>query len=386
MLLALGETLVWAGLFYSFAALFLAWERDLGWSKTDLTLGVTLAILTSALCAPVAGRIIDAGYGRQLMSLGAVFGAVMLASLALVTSKPMFLSVWVLIGAAQSSCLYESCFSFVTRTLGGAARFAITRITLFAGFASTLSFPAAAVLSQNLGWRATVVIFAIVVALVAAPLLYTGAQLLERHSAEPPVKGARSDNQAAVKRAMARREFWLLALAFSLVAMNHGTILNHILPIFVDRGASLWMATAAASLVGPAQVLGRVMMLRFEVNMASVTLALIALATACVAAMVLLTAELAPALIFPFAVLQGCAFGVFSILRPVMVAEILGRAAFASISARTSVPYLIAVALSPVLGALLWQIAGYDLVIAAALGFSLLALLAIRLLRPAKLV
>jgi hypothetical protein len=34
--LAIGETLVWAGLFYIFAALLLSWERDLGWPKTGL--------------------------------------------------------------------------------------------------------------------------------------------------------------------------------------------------------------------------------------------------------------------------------------------------------------------------------------------------------------
>jgi hypothetical protein len=32
--LAIAETIVWAAMFYSFPALILVWERDLGWSKT----------------------------------------------------------------------------------------------------------------------------------------------------------------------------------------------------------------------------------------------------------------------------------------------------------------------------------------------------------------
>jgi len=380
-LLAVGETLVWAGLFYVFAALFVAWETDLGWAKTDLTLGITLAIFASALAAPIAGRIIDAGHGKALMCIGALTGAASLAGLSQIETRAGFTALWVLIGTSQAACLYEACFSFVTRTLGDQARFAITRITLVAGLASTLAFPAAGLLAPAFGWRVTVLTFAAVVAFVAAPLLYLGGTLLEQRAPLRAPTPPRAENKAAVKRAMARREFWLIALVFALVALNHGTILNHILPIFTDRGASLWMATAAASLIGPSQVMGRLVILRYELRLGSVTMTMIALGIACVAAFVLLLAGLAPPLIFLFAVLQGGAFGVFSILRPVMVADILGRTAFGAISARTSVPYLVAIAASPYLGALVWQVAGYNLVIACALGFSMLALSAAYVLR-----
>ena len=63
-LLALGETLVWAGLFYSFPALLPHWERDLGWSKTTLSGAFTLALVASAAAAPFAGRLVDRGRGR----------------------------------------------------------------------------------------------------------------------------------------------------------------------------------------------------------------------------------------------------------------------------------------------------------------------------------
>lgn len=363
--------------------MFLAWETDLGWSKSEISLGITLAILTSAACAPISGRIIDAGYGRFLMPVGAVVGALGLLLLAELDTKGGYWVAWIMIGATQSATLYEPCFSFVIRTLGGKARFAITRITLVAGFASTLSFPAAALLNGAYGWRITVIIFACVVAFIAAPALYFGALLLERSTTQKAPAPIKAENRATIKRVMKRREFWLIAFGFAFVALNHGIILNHVLPIFVDRGASLWAATAAASMIGPSQVLGRVLMLRFERRLNSVPLAMIAISTACVASLVLLTAQYHPALIFLFAVLQGCAFGVFSILRPVMVAEILGRAAFGAISARTSIPYLVAVAISPYIASLIWHAAGYDVVILFALIASLIGLIAVRSLRNA---
>ena len=45
ILLAFGQTLVWTCLYYIFPALLLRWETVLGWSKLDLTLAITLAIL-----------------------------------------------------------------------------------------------------------------------------------------------------------------------------------------------------------------------------------------------------------------------------------------------------------------------------------------------------
>ena len=37
-LLAIGQTLAWALIYYVFPALLLRWEQELGWSKADLTM------------------------------------------------------------------------------------------------------------------------------------------------------------------------------------------------------------------------------------------------------------------------------------------------------------------------------------------------------------
>ena len=82
LLLAAGETLIWAALFYVFATLLLEWERSLGWAKTDLALGFTIAIAMAAISSPIAGRLIDNGYGRFVLSCGGLFGCAALAALA----------------------------------------------------------------------------------------------------------------------------------------------------------------------------------------------------------------------------------------------------------------------------------------------------------------
>ena len=152
-MLALGQTLSYACLYYIFAALILSWEADLGWDRALLATGPFIAILISAALAPFAGRIVDLGKGPEAMVTGAVIGAMALVLLAISWSPASYLVAWGLIGLAQSVTLYETCFAFLIRRLGRSARAAIVRVTLVAGFASTIAFPAGAALSAWIGWR-----------------------------------------------------------------------------------------------------------------------------------------------------------------------------------------------------------------------------------------
>ncbi len=372
-LLAAGQTVVWAGLFYSFAALLLSWETDLGWSKTDIAFGLTLALLVAAAAAPISGRIIDAGGGRALLGGGALFGAVSLALLSTVQSQTGFLALWALIGLAHASCLYEPCFALVTRHLGPGARAAITRISLCAGFASTIAFPLGALLADTIGWRGAVLVFALCVAAIGAPLLIVGSTLLNRRSVVHDLPHP-TQNRAAVKSALGRREFWLLALAFPTIALNHGILLNHIIPILVNRGLTEIAAVSVASLIGPAQVAGRLLMMRFEHRVGAMTVTVIAFLGLCVACSILFFAGGSMPLAFAFAATQGAAYGVTYILKPVVTAEALGRTGFGAISGWLAMPNLAGFAIAPFIGAALAQYGGYPLSITFAGGMAICGL------------
>jgi predicted MFS family arabinose efflux permease len=379
-MLAAGETLVWAGLFYIFAALLLSWERDLGWSKTDLTIGFTLAVLTAAMVSPVSGRIVDAGLGRWLLGLGAVGGAAGLVALSVADSRLWFILAWIWIGISQSASLYEPCFSFVTRVAGTNARRAITRITLVAGLASPIAFPAGAMLSETLGWRGAVLIFAAVVGLVAAPLLFFGATLLQGRLPEKPHPEHKSLDRRALRAALHKPAFWIFALAFPLLAMEHGILIAHIIPLLVERGLGQAAAVTAASLFGPMQVAGRLLMMTVENRTRSTTMMLLPYFGVFIAALILLSAGLNLTLVFAFAATQGAAFGLISILKPPAIAEMLGRTAFGTISGWLALPYLIGGAMGPFVGAILWQMGGYTLVLWATVGMALAGLALIAML------
>ena len=75
-----------------------------------------------------------------------------------------------LLGVAISGSLYDPAFATLGRIFGAAARQPITALTLAGGFASTVSWPTTHLLIEASGWRGTYLVYAALLALVAAPL------------------------------------------------------------------------------------------------------------------------------------------------------------------------------------------------------------------------
>jgi hypothetical protein len=65
-LLAVGQTLVYAGSYYAFPALLPDLEAATGWSKTTLALGPSLAFLIMASLTVLTGRLVDRGLGGEM--------------------------------------------------------------------------------------------------------------------------------------------------------------------------------------------------------------------------------------------------------------------------------------------------------------------------------
>ncbi len=370
--LAVAETLVWAALYYSFPALLLEWERDLGWSKTELVGALTLALMTSALLGPVTGRFIDRGFGRLVFSGSAALGTVLLAGLAWVEHLWQFYCLWFGIGVAMAGALYEACFSVLTHALGKEARRAITIVTLVAGLAGTLAFPSLHLLVGWVGWRDAVVLVAGVNLLVAVPLIWNACRHADQMRADQHAPG--SAHPGVASRALRTPVFWLLAVAFSMAYVEHFSLLTHLLPLLSERGLSDEVAVLTASSIGPMQVVGRLAMLAVEKYVSTFWIAFTCFLAMSGAATALFCSQAVPLLLPLFVVLQGAGIGMSSILRPVMTAELLGRAHFGIISGFLAIPSILAAALAPTLAALVWRMGGYEMVILMAILTALVGL------------
>ena len=100
-------------------------------------------------------------------------------------------------------------------------------------------------------------------------------------------------------------------------------LISFLRPILAEKGVAEALAILAAATVGPAQVAGRLVLMRWEARIGTARATFWTLLAMVAAALALLSAGATPGLVLAFAALQGAAMGVVTILRPMLTA---GRA------------------------------------------------------------
>jgi len=226
-------------------------------------------------------------------------------------------------------------------------------------------------LGRALGGQGALIAFAGLVALVVPVNALAVRQLRRRERAglvlAPTPPGTL---QAALKKPA----FWMIAASFMAVYLNHGILITYVLVLFADRGVEAGLAALAAAAIGPSQVAGRLILLAAGARVSTAQATIAALCSVVVAGALLWLAGAAPVLIFVFSLAQGAGLGLTSILRPVLIAEILGRQGFGAISGAAAVAPILASAAAPSVGAGLLTFGGPELVYAVCLALAGLGL------------
>lgn len=146
------STVGYGALYYAQPLLALATEQELGWTRLHTSSAFTLALLVTALAAPVVGRKLDRLGGRALLSGGALLGALALAALTLHPPFGLFLAAWALAGLAMALSFYEATFTALRQLLPPEYRSSATlTVTLIAGLASTIFVPLTTLLLVSVG-------------------------------------------------------------------------------------------------------------------------------------------------------------------------------------------------------------------------------------------
>lgn len=371
--IALSQTLCWGCFFYVFPALLPTWESHFGWSKNALTGALTLALALSALLAPFSGRLVDRAKSQVLHCSALLLGAGCLVALSFVQTLWQFYLVWALLGLVMSSALYETSFAIITRAMKPYARMAITRVTLLAGFAGTICFPSAHFLSEALGWRGALQIFAATILLVALPLAWQACRFADRR-----IQADSAETSFHYRQTLGVLKdwiFWLLGFSTLCFALDQGAVISHLLPLLSDRNLPEGTVILAASMLGPMQVAGRFFVLIFERHLPNMMLAIGCYLSVAIAAVSLLGTPALPLLVFGFCFFQGLGQGVTSIMRPLVISRLLGTRDFGSIAGLLAIPFVGGMALSPILGSWVWQIGGYDLFLVLAASMALIGAL-----------
>ena len=259
VIVALGcaQTLAWASSYYLLAILATPIAHDLGVRTPTVFAAFSAALLVSAALGPLAGRTIDRLGGRPvLMSTSLVFAAG-LSTLGLAQGPATLFLAWALLGVAMGSGLYEAAFAALVRFYGTDARNAITGITLFAGFASTVGWPLTTLLESHVGWRGACFAWAALHIVIGLPLNWS----LPRAQTLAPALRSIGDVTAPAAGSVARqtRAAWLLGIVFAATWFISTAMAAHLPRLLQLSGLTLAAAVGIGALVGPAQVGGRLL-------------------------------------------------------------------------------------------------------------------------------
>ncbi|MCC7275047.1 MAG: MFS transporter [Alphaproteobacteria bacterium] len=374
--LGVGQIVSWGSLYYSFPLIAEAMGAELGYGKSQIYGATTLGLLIAAVAAYPIGSAIDRGRGRAVMALGSVAGGLLLLGWSRLDNLFAFYAMFAGMGLVQAMTLYEPAFAVVARRFGRDARAGITALTLWGGFASTVFVPLIQFLLDRVGWRDTLLVLALVnlalnaglYAWIIDPRADVAAPAVPRSAGD---KGGRPD---VLRRALALPAFWGLALAFTAYYVTFSALTFHLYPILVERGLSAAAIVGVIAIIGPAQVAGRILIWAFgaDVPVRRIGVAVTAVFPVSVGILWLAPAGL-PALA-AFAVLQGMANGVMTIVRGLAVPEMVSREAYGALNGALALPGTVAKAFAPAAAALLWGLGGsYDAVLPVAFALTLVS-------------
>jgi len=355
--LGITQILAWGCSFYLPAVLARPIAADTGWSLGWVVGGLSLGLLAAGLMAPKVGRTIDAKGGRPVLVASSILLGSGLATLALAHSLPVYLMAWLVMGVGMGSGLYDAAFATLGRLYGKDARRAITNLTLWGGFASTVCWPLSAWLVEHFGWRGACSVYAGIQILISLPLhafVLPGVSTV-RPDAKPSGETPEAPAPQTLTGARRNRAFLLLATVLTLGAVTASMIGVHLLTLLQARGLDLAAAVALGALVGPSQVGARVVEMAFGRHYHPIW-TMVASVALVAGGMILLVIGF-PILALALA-LYGAGNGIGSIAKGTLPLALFGPFGYASLMGKLAMPSLLAQALSPSVGAILIEWSG----------------------------
>ena len=354
--LAIAQVVSWGTLFYSFPLFAGPIGKELGWSAPATNGALTAGLLVTGAMAYPVGVLLDRFGGRWLMTGGSFGAGLALLLWSNVQSLAGFYLLWLGLGAVMSFVLIETAFAVIHQQFGPQARKGITAMTLVTGLAGTVFVPFIGSLLGKMDWRQALEVLALLNLFINVPVhfLFT-----------PPrgyrIAAAKVDPQAvrAVMGARFRNPiFWGLALWYTSYSLTASSLIFQLVPVLTAQGVPSHDIYLCFALIGPVQVLARILALTLGRHATTALLGAITSAIVPVGLLVLLLAPPTLPWLCAFAACFGIGHGVTTILRGIAPVEWLGREYFSRTLGALAFPMQSAMAIAPLYMAAVWEASG----------------------------
>jgi MFS family permease len=251
------------GLFFHFGSLLVVTfslfikplSDQFNWTRTQVSLAFTLACLTALCSMLLVGWLTDRFGARRLIIISmSLFGA-LFASLSLLTPHLWFLyAIFAILGLIGPGTSAVPHASLISRWFTARRGLALGVMMCGTGTGGIIWPMVGQGLIDRAGWRASYALLGAAVLLIAVPVMLR----FLKESSQPEVSSIQNQTSGLGRREAIRSEiFWVLMIVFFLVSAIVQACLVHLSPLLTDRGISAQRAAFALSLLGAANLIGR---------------------------------------------------------------------------------------------------------------------------------
>jgi len=327
--------------FYSFSIFIKPIETEFGWSRSAISLTMSIYLIIGGLMGPVFGKLVQRFGPRRVMLVSAIAAGTCFMAVSLTRSLGYFYTVYALlavsvsgIGVIPVSSLLSNWFA---RRRGTAIGLAMVGIS--AG--GLLLAPCVGLITELYGWKASFLGIGLLVWGIALPLVIWVIKNKPAQLGLHP-DGRRGGSQAADLSAtdggaepdgwpagpvLRGRSFWCVFSAFFLAPLAQMGVLQHQVPMIMATGTSEAMAAAVLGATAGIGGLGKLSFGRLSESVAFRTVVLLCFGLQALAVVILLyTSNMA--MVWTYAVLFGFSMGGVVVLMPLVVGHYWGLRAY----------------------------------------------------------
>ncbi|HYG27043.1 MAG TPA: MFS transporter [Caulobacteraceae bacterium] len=246
---------------YTLGVFFAPLEAEFGWSRSEISLGLTIISVVSVLFAPFVGLLVDRLGPRRIGVPGVLVYAAGIASLALVAGSVWtWWAAWLLV-ACGSVMMKPTVWTAAAASWFRESRgFAFAMILSGGGLCLTLAPSLANYFLDAYGWRGAYLLLSAVGLAVALPVVFFfffSAEDRQRINT-----GTRTFPQdqlpgLGIRESLLSTRFIRLAVVAGLMTACVSALIVHFLPMVVAGGLERATAVKVAGFIGVFAIVGR---------------------------------------------------------------------------------------------------------------------------------
>jgi MFS family permease len=337
-------------------------QADLGWSRGQISLAISLGAVAMGLAAPFIGRLLDRIGAKPAMASGAAIVGLCTMLLSRTQSLPWFYSMFVASGIGQGAATIIPISLVISNWFSAKRGKALGIAMTGTGLGAMLMVPVTSWLVVHWGWRTSYLIAGcIILSMVPVNLLFIRTRPSDLGLLPDGGVSAQAETPAAeglgVPEAIRTQAFWMIGAMMVLagvVAMGVGV---HLMPYLTDIGHAEARASLIIAGISGMTVIGKIGMGSIADRWGVRPAVALAFGLILIGILLLMGAGRL-GIAFAFAIVYGFAIGTPLIVNPALTAELLGLAHFGAVFGILTLLNTGGAALGAVLTGRLYDLAG----------------------------